>query len=98
MSKKGWLHYEAAFRSSKMLAQKAGLLAALLMTVTSLWRWGCDCGTDLADAPLFSTTIVVPANLILDISVEFPTAVGDAYKARQRRTAPAKGVCRLFQS
>ncbi|MFT3789862.1 MAG: PilC/PilY family type IV pilus protein [Rudaea sp.] len=39
---------------------------------------GADTGPTLADAAIYST-VVVPANVAFALSVEFPTAVGDAY-------------------
>ena len=39
---------------------------------------GAAANPNLADAPIGST-IIVPANVLLDLSVEFPTAVSDAY-------------------
>jgi type IV pilus assembly protein PilY1 len=53
----------------------AKLLLILFGLVVSL---GAAADTDLADSPIGSK-IVVPANVILDLSVEFPTAVSDAY-------------------
>lgn len=50
----------------------------LALACASLSGMAGAAGTVLADAPLYST-VVVPANVILDLSVEFPTAVGDAY-------------------
>lgn len=50
-------------------------LAALLLSVAAN---GQAVGPALGDSPLFAN-VSVPANLILDLSVEFPTAVGDAY-------------------
>ena len=50
------------------------LLAALL----SASAGAASPGPTLADGPIFST-VIVPANVAFDLSVEFPTAVGDAY-------------------
>ena len=61
-----------ARRSLRLLARLAlplSLLAALGATAQTL---------DLADKPLFSTTNV-PGNLLLDLSVEYPTANTSAY-------------------
>ncbi len=53
----------------------AALLAALLTTVPLASR-----AIDLADQPLFSTANV-PGNVLLALSVEFPTALSPAYHA-----------------
>lgn len=45
----------------------------------------------LADAPI-GATIAVPANVILDLSVEFPTAVGDAYYSTTTYSAGAEFI------
>lgn len=52
----------------------AALLAALLTTVPLASR-----AVDLADQPLFSTANV-PGNVLLALSVEFPTALSPAYR------------------
>jgi type IV pilus assembly protein PilY1 len=62
------------FSARKTLRHK--LVLAALVACTSLGAGAAT--TNLADAPLFSS-VVVPANVILDLSVEFPTAVTDSY-------------------
>ncbi len=64
--------------SSRAVARSlrfAALLAVLLTTVPLASR-----AVDLADQPLFSTTNV-PGNVLLALSVEFPTALSPAYLA-----------------
>lgn len=58
---------------SRRLAACIGLPAALLAASLASAQ-----SVDLADKPLFSTTSV-PGNLLLDLSVEYPTANSSAY-------------------
>lgn len=51
-------------------------LTLLCMVVSA--AAGADPGPSLADAAIYST-VIVPANVAFDLSVEFPTAVSDAY-------------------
>jgi type IV pilus assembly protein PilY1 len=60
-------------RSGARSVRFAALLAALLTTVPLAGR-----AVDLADQPLFRTTNV-PGNVLLALSVEFPTALSPAY-------------------
>ncbi len=54
----------------------SSVLLACAMTLAS--QSASSALPTLADAP-FGASVVVPANVILDLSVEFPTAVSDAY-------------------
>ena len=59
---------------SRFLSRGLALLGAAISTAAA----GADNGPTLADAAIYST-VVVPANVAFALSVEFPTAVGDAY-------------------
>lgn len=69
---------------SYWLAMLATLISASAGAATPV-------GPTLADSPLYST-IVVPANVILDISVEFPTATTDPYKSTTTYTPASEFV------
>ena len=58
------------------LRQLLGALALCAATVTPL-----QAQVSLADQPVFSST-TVPGNLVLALSVEFPTAVSVAHQGR----------------
>ena len=53
----------------------------LMLAAYLLGMGGSHAATPLADQPLF-TNIAVPGNLVLALSVEFPTAVSVAHQGR----------------
>ncbi|GAA5157936.1 pilus assembly protein [Viridibacterium curvum] len=67
-------------RLSNRLASLMRGFGAALLTAASCWSGTVQAQTavDLADVPVFST-VAVPGNLILALSVEFPTASTPAY-------------------
>ena len=71
--------YELALLTLSTSLNGGGIVATSLIVAGYIAALGAGAQTlDLADKPLFSTTSV-PGNLLLDLSVEYPTANSSAY-------------------